>query len=88
MDQNGNIPGSAVPEETSSVRRENAMLREDNDDLRASALWWKTLYEDALRRLNEVGVEPRTHPSMRRVHTADGVIVSGNGNGTLSHGCS
>jgi hypothetical protein len=38
-----------VAEEESVLSRQNE-LREDNADLRASALWWKTLYEEAQRR--------------------------------------
>jgi hypothetical protein len=33
-----------------ALQRQNAALAEDNEDLRASALWWKALYEEALRR--------------------------------------
>jgi hypothetical protein len=35
-------------------RAEIARLREDNDDLRGSAFYWKRLYEAALRRVNEL----------------------------------
>jgi hypothetical protein len=34
----------------SGLARENAALLEDNEDLRASALWWKALYEESQRR--------------------------------------
>ena len=30
------------------------VLRADNEDLRASAIWWKTLYEAAQRRCEEL----------------------------------
>jgi hypothetical protein len=39
-----------VVAEEEPALRQSAELREDNADLRASALWWKTLYEDAQRR--------------------------------------
>ena len=44
----------AVTDEESVLRDENAALREDNEDLRASALWWKALYEEAQRRCVDV----------------------------------
>jgi hypothetical protein len=37
-------------DEQSALLRENVALLEDNEDLRASALWWKALYEEAQRR--------------------------------------
>jgi hypothetical protein len=37
-------------DEQSALQRQNAALLEDNEDLRASALWWKALYEEAQRR--------------------------------------
>jgi hypothetical protein len=37
-------------DEHSALQRENAALLEDNEDLRASALWWKALYEESQRR--------------------------------------
>jgi hypothetical protein len=39
-----------VVDEHSALQRENAALLEDNEDLRASALWWKALYEESQRR--------------------------------------
>ena len=33
-----------------ALQRQIAALREDNEDLRASALWWQALYEEAQRR--------------------------------------
>ena len=48
-----------------SVVRENAALREDNADLRASALWWKTLYEDAQRRYADLERTLTAHASTR-----------------------
>jgi hypothetical protein len=38
-----------------ALQRQNDALRDDNEDLRASALWWKALYEEAQRRC--VGLE-------------------------------
>ena len=37
-------------DEQLALQRQNAALLEDNEDLRASALWWKALYEEAQRR--------------------------------------
>jgi hypothetical protein len=37
-------------DDQSALLRENVALLEDNEDLRASALWWKALYEEAQRR--------------------------------------
>jgi hypothetical protein len=37
-------------DERSALQRQNAALHDDNEDLRASALWWKALYEEAQRR--------------------------------------
>lgn len=48
---------SAATTGEEQLRRENAELRQDNEDLRASAVWWKTLYEEALRRCSDS--EPR-----------------------------
>jgi len=41
---------AVAAEEESVLLRQNNELQEDNADLRASALWWKTLYEEAQRR--------------------------------------
>jgi hypothetical protein len=67
---------NAVHDEESVLRDQNAALREDNEDLRASALWWKALYEEAQRRCvdlesslkprvsSRVDIRfPRVHPS-------------------------
>lgn len=43
----------------STLKRQNAALLEDNEDLRASALWWKALYEEALRRYADLESSPR-----------------------------
>jgi hypothetical protein len=37
-------------DEQSALQRQNAALLDDNEDLRASASWWKALYEEAQRR--------------------------------------
>jgi len=36
--------------QNAALQRQIAALREDNEDLRASALWWIALYEEAQRR--------------------------------------
>jgi hypothetical protein len=36
------------------LRQETARLQEDNDDLRASAFYWKQLYEAAVKRANDL----------------------------------
>ena len=41
---------SILPRQDAALRRQIAALREDNEDLRASALWWNALYEEAQRR--------------------------------------
>ena len=40
-------------DQQAELRREIATLREDADDLRASAEWWRKLYEKAIRRRTE-----------------------------------
>jgi len=37
-------------DEQTDLRREITVLREEAEDLRASAVWWRTLYEEAIRR--------------------------------------
>jgi hypothetical protein len=51
--------------EESTLQRENAALREDNEDLRASALWWKALYEEAQRRCADRESSPKVRLSAR-----------------------
>jgi hypothetical protein len=41
---------STLQRDNAALQRQNAVLLDDNEDLRASALWWKALYEEALRR--------------------------------------
>jgi hypothetical protein len=61
-----------VPDEESTLQRQIAALRrqiaalcEDNEDLRASALWWKALYEEAQRRCADLGSSPKARASSR-----------------------
>ena len=44
---------SALEAEAQKLRAENASLREQVEDLRASADRWRTLYEAAIRRIAE-----------------------------------
>jgi hypothetical protein len=68
-DPQGVSPPAVADDEESRLRRENAALRDDNEDLRASALWWKALYEGALRRLADPGRAPYARiNSHRDVH--------------------
>jgi hypothetical protein len=53
IDLSAVLPGDDAPEEE-PPHLEIARLREDNDDLRASALQWRELYESALRRANRL----------------------------------
>ena len=41
---------STLLRQIAALQRQIAALREDNEDLRASALWWNALYEEAQRR--------------------------------------
>src|SRR5262245_9621003 len=56
---------SILPRQDAALRRQIAALREDNEDLRASALWWKALYEEAQRRCADLESSPKAHPSAR-----------------------
>jgi hypothetical protein len=40
-------------DQQAELRREIFVLREDAEDLRASATWWRRLYEEAVRRRAE-----------------------------------
>src|SRR5262245_15769305 len=53
----------AIAETT--LQRQNAALREDNEDLRASALWWKALYEEALHRYADLESSPKRRIASR-----------------------
>ena len=52
-------------DEESALRRQNAALLEDNEDLRASALWWKALYEGVQRRHVDVESSPKARMTSR-----------------------
>jgi hypothetical protein len=54
-----------VPDEESTLQRQIAALREDNEDLRASALWWKALYEEAQLRCADLESSPKARASSR-----------------------
>jgi hypothetical protein len=54
-----------VTDEKSTLQRQIAALREDNEDLRASALWWKALYEEAQRRCADLDSSPKARASSR-----------------------
>jgi hypothetical protein len=45
-------------DEQTELRREIVVLREDAEDLRASAVWWRTLYEQAIERRDRLEAEP------------------------------
>jgi hypothetical protein len=40
-------------DQQAELRREIATLQEEAEDLRASAGWWRKLYEEAMRRRTE-----------------------------------
>jgi hypothetical protein len=48
-----------------ALQRQNAALRDDNEDLRASALWWKALYEEAQRRCAGLETAPKARVTSR-----------------------
>jgi hypothetical protein len=48
-----------------ALQRQNAALRDDNEDLRASALWWKALYEEAQRRCAGLEGTPKSRVTPR-----------------------
>jgi hypothetical protein len=54
---------SILPRQNAALRCQIAALREDNEDLRASALWWKALYEEAQRRCADLESSPKARPS-------------------------
>jgi len=51
--------------QNAALERQNAALQEDNEDLRASALWWRTLYEEAQRRLADLESSPKARGTSR-----------------------
>ena len=54
---------SILPRQNAALQRQIAALREDNEDLRASALWWKALYEEAQRRCADLESSPKARTS-------------------------
>jgi hypothetical protein len=56
---------SILPRQNAALRCQIAALREDNEDLRASALWWNALYEEAQRRYADLENSPKARPSAR-----------------------
>ena len=56
---------SALQRQNAALQRENAALHEDNEDLRASALWWKALYEEAQRRYADLESSPKARITPR-----------------------
>jgi hypothetical protein len=56
---------STLRHQNAALRRQAAALREDNEDLRASALWWKALYEEAQRRCADLESSTKTRTSTR-----------------------
>ncbi len=51
--------------QNAALRRQIAALSEDNEDLRASALWWKALYEEAQRRCADLESSPKARSGSR-----------------------
>jgi len=56
---------SAFELQIAALQRQIAALREDNEDLRASALWWKALYDEAQRRCADFEGLPRARATAR-----------------------
>ena len=56
---------SSLLRQNAALQCENAALHEDNEDLRASALWWKALYEEARRRCADLESAPKSRLSSR-----------------------
>jgi hypothetical protein len=57
--------GCSLLRQNAALQCENAALREDNADLRASALWWKALYEETQRRCADLESAPKSRVSPR-----------------------
>ena len=51
--------------QNAALKRQNAALLDDNEDLRASALWWKALYEDAQHRCADLESVPKARVTPR-----------------------
>lgn len=45
-------------DQQAELRQEIAVLREDAEDLRASASWWRRLYEAAIQRRADLDAPP------------------------------
>ena len=58
---------STLHYQNAALRRRVAALCEDNEDLRASALWWKALYEEAQRRCADLESSPKAARISNRV---------------------
>jgi hypothetical protein len=56
---------AALHRQNAALQRQVAALHEDNEDLRASALWWKALYEEAQRRCVDLEISPKARASTR-----------------------
>ena len=56
---------STLQRQIAALQRQIAALSEDNEDLRASALWWKALYEEAQRRCADREGLPKARPIAR-----------------------
>jgi len=56
---------STLHHQNAALQHQVAALREDNEDLRASALWWKALYEAAQRRCAELESSPKARGNSR-----------------------
>lgn len=50
---------SILARQNAALEHQIAALREDNEDLRASALWWKALYEQAQCRCADLESSPK-----------------------------
>ena len=56
---------AALERQNAALQRQNAALLEDNEDLRASALWWKALYEESQRRQTDMESSPKARVGSR-----------------------
>lgn len=50
----------AAADDVPALQREIARLREDNEHLRASAIWWRKLYETAVQGLGALAPAAET----------------------------
>jgi hypothetical protein len=58
---------STFQRQNAALQRQIAALHDDNEDLRASALWWKALYEEAQLRCAELESAPLRARATSRV---------------------